>query len=216
MNFKINENLSPEYTKKFPDLFEKCYINPKRPKEPQTRCEVKLTLDCPKPFHCPPRRLSYTEKNELQKIIDEYLSKGFIRPSESEFVSPIVLVKKKTGELRMCVDYRILNKSTLKDNYPMPLIDDLLDKLGEKCIFTKLNLKNGVFHVFVNENSVKYTSSVTPLGQYEFLRMLFGLKNAPSVFQRFVNKIFSDMVRDNKVIVYLDDVMIATRDTRTF
>lgn len=75
-----------------------------------------------------------------------------------------------------------------------------------------MDLRNGFFHVFVDPESVKYTSFVTPLGQFEFLRMPFGLKNAPSVFQRFVNKVFSDMVRDDKVIIYLDDIMIATVD----
>lgn len=114
----------------------------------------------------------------------------------------------------MCVDFRMLNKITMKDNYPLPLIDDLLDSLVRKSVFTKLDLKNGFFHVLVDDESVKYTSFVTPLGQYEFLKMPFGLKNAPSVFQRFVNKIFSDMIRDRKVIVYMDNIMIATRNVR--
>lgn len=80
------------------------------------------------------------------------------------------------------MDYRMLNKITAKDNYPIPLIDDLLDRLANKKFFTKLDLKNGFFHVLVDPESVKYTSFVTPLGQFEFLRMPFGLKNAPSVF----------------------------------
>ena len=120
--------------------------------------------------------------------------------------------EKTYNNKRMCVDYRTLNKMTLRDNYPIPLIDEQLDRLSGKQFFTKLNLKNGFYHVYVEDESVKYTSFVTPLGQYEFLRMPFGLKNAPSVFQRFVNKVFSDMVRDGRLIVYMDDIMVATRD----
>ncbi|XP_046869310.1 uncharacterized protein LOC124461953 [Drosophila willistoni] len=144
-------------------------------------------------------------------MLDGYLEKKIIRPSESEYASPIVLVPKKAGELRLCIDFRRLNKVLVKDNYPIPLIDDLLDKLGDKRFFSKLDLKDGYFHVFMEENSVKYTSFVTPLGQFEFLRMPMGLKNSSSVFQRFVNKIFTDMIRDNKVIVYQDDIMVASR-----
>ena len=121
------------------------YLKPFRSDEPKIKCEMKLALDNPKPFNCPSRRLAYSEKSKLQIFIDEYLEKGYIRPSESEFVSPIMLVKKNTGDIRMCVDYRTLNKVTLKDNYPIPLIDDLLDRLANKKYFTKLDLKNGFF-----------------------------------------------------------------------
>ncbi|CAD7001655.1 unnamed protein product [Ceratitis capitata] len=209
---KIGEQVNYNDKNIFQNIFRQIYVNSKKLDEPLVRKEMQLTLTNEKPFACAPRRLSYSEKVELQKIIDEYLAKGYIRPSESEFVSPIVLVKKKTGELRLCVDYRKLNKVTAKDNYPMPLIDDLLDRLANKKVFTKLDLKNGFFHVFVNKDSVKYTSFITPLGQYEFLRMPFGLKNAPATFQKFINKIFADMIRSGEVIVYLDDIMIATEN----
>jgi len=129
--------------------------------------------------------------------------------ANQNFASPIVLVKKKTGEIRLCIDHRKLNKALLKDNYPLPHIDDLLDKLVDKKV---LDLKNGYFHVFVNEESVKYTSFVTPLGQFKFLRMPMGIKNAPAVFQRFVNKILDDMIRNNKVVLYMDDIMVASKD----
>lgn len=114
------------------DLYNNYYVRPERPSKPGVYSEMKLNLSDDKPFSCNPRRLSYAEKSELQILLDEYLKKGYIRPSESEFVSPIVLVRKKTGELRMCVDYRVLNKVTAKDNYPIPLIDDLLDRLSGK------------------------------------------------------------------------------------
>jgi len=103
----------------------------------------------------------------------------------------------------------------LKDNYPTPLIDDLIDKLSEKTIFTKLDLKNGFFHVHMHEDSIKYTAFTTPMGQYEWLRMPFGLRNAPAVFQRFVNKIFADLVKEDKVLIYMDDILIATKDSKS-
>lgn len=108
-----------------------------------------------KPFSCSPRRLSYVEREKLQVMLDEYMRDGIIRKSSSEYASPIVLVKKKSGELRMCIDFRRLNKVVIKDNYPLPLIDDLLDRLVNKTIFTKLDLKNGYFHVFMDKESIK-------------------------------------------------------------
>jgi len=191
-------------------MVECCYVNKERPKEPEVRCEMKLRLVDSKPFSCSPRHLAYTEKEKLQVILDEYLSEGIIRPSESEYA--IVLVKKKSGNLRLCVDYRKLNKTMVKDNYPLPLIDDSLDTLVKKTIFSKLDLKHGYFHVFVDSESIKYTSFMTPLGQFEFMRMPMGLKNAPAVFQRFINKIFADMISEGKVVIYMDDIMIASRE----
>jgi len=193
-------------------MVERCYVNKEWPKEPEVRCEMNLRLEDSKPFSCSPRRLAYTEKEKLQVILDEYLSEGIIRPSESEYASPIVLVKKKAGDLRLCVDYRKRSKTMVKDNYQLPLIDDLLDTLVNKTIFSKLDLKHGSFHVFVDSESIKYTLFLTPLGQFEFMRMPMGLKNAPAVFQRFINKIFADMIKDGKVVIYMDDIMIASKE----
>lgn len=122
-----------------------------------------------------------------------------------------MLVRKKEGESRLCVDYRELNKITVKDNFPTPLIDDHLDRLRGKSYFSSLDLRNGFHHVKVADGSVKYTSFVTPLGQFEFLKMPFGLTNAPRVFQRYIN-IFRDLIRENKILVYLDDILIATEN----
>lgn len=146
----------------------------------------------------------------MKRIIDDLLKTNVIRPSNSPYSSPIVLVKKKSGATRLCVDYRQLNKLTVRDHYPIPLIDDHLDMLRGKRVFSSIDLKSGFHHVHMDEGSVKYTSFVTPFGQYEYLRMPFGLCNSPSVFQRFINTIFRRLIDVQKVLVYLDDILTAT------
>ena len=119
------------------------------------------------PIYFRPRRLSYAEKCCVREIVKGLVKDGIIRPSCSEYASPIVLVKKKNGEIRMCVDFREINKITKRDNFPLPLIEDCVDFFANKKIFTVLDLKSGFHHVRVNEESVKYTSFVTPEGQWE-------------------------------------------------
>lgn len=106
----------------------------------------------------------------------------------------------------MCVDYRGLNKLTIRDNYPLPLIEDCIEYLEGKKYFTVLDLKSGFHQVKVADDSVKYTAFVTPNGQYEYKRMPFGLKKAPSVFQRFINTVFKDLVDGGLIVIYMDDM----------
>ena len=167
------------------------------------------------PFRSLPRRLSYYKKNELRKITDELLSKNIIRPSDPPYASAVVLVRKKNGDLRKCVDYRPLNRLTVRDNFPLPLIEDCIECLGGKNYFTNIDLRNGYFHVKMAPDSIKYASFLTPLGQFEYFRMPFGLKNAPSFFQRYIYNIFRDLVDEGLIIVYMDDVIIATADFST-
>ncbi|XP_076278424.1 uncharacterized protein LOC143208164 [Lasioglossum baleicum] len=206
----VNEDLPFELRMTVQKLFQKFYVEPKRPLNPATENILTLTLTDKKPFSCAPRRLSYSEKVEVRKIIDGLIAKGIIRESTSEYASPIVLVKKKTGETRMCVDFRKLNKVTLRDNFPLPLIEDQLDLLEGKKYFTSLDLKDGFFHIRMDEESIKYTSFVTPLGQYEYVRMPFGLKGAPLKFQRYVTQIFKKHIDSGEISIYMDDFLIAT------
>lgn len=113
--------------------------------------------------------------------------------------------------MRLCVDYRELNKITIRENFAAPNIDDCIDQLRGKKYFSKLDLKSGFYHVNVSESSVKFTLFVTPLGQFEFLRMPFELTNAPRVFQRFINSVFDDLIRENKILIYLDDILMTTK-----
>lgn len=188
----------------------KNYVNIDKSSVVAPHYEMTLHLSDDVPFYCHPRRLSYSEKNEVNDMINELLAQGVIRHSESPYASPIVLVKKKNGKTRMCVDYRTLNKKTIRNNYPLPLVDDCLEYLSRKTIFTLLDLKSGFHQVNVSESSRKYTSFVTPSGQYEYLKMPFGLKNAPAVFQKFINRILADFIAKKQVVVYMDDILIAS------
>ena len=188
--------INPEIVVKFhsilKDLFISEYYNKERPELPRIRNELSLRLTNDNPIYFKPRRLSYDEKEKLQKILDSLFTRGIIRESDSPHASPIVLVRKKNSELRLCVDYRFLNKITLRDNYPLPFIEDHLDRLHDKCYYTLLDLTDGFHHINVATDSIKDTAFITPLSQYEYLKMPFGLKTAPAKFQRFVNMVFSD------------------------
>lgn len=159
------------------------------------------------PIFTRPRRLSQIEREVVKVMIAELLEAQIIRPSNSPYASPMLLVKKKDGGNRLCVDYRELNKATVKDRFPLPRIDDQIDTLSKGVYYTTLDLKSGFYQIPVNEEdgSVAKTSFVTPDGQYEFLRTPFGLANAPSVFQRTLNSTLSGL---EGVLVYIDDILI--------
>lgn len=208
----INPNLAPKQILHFFEIFENNYVNASRSDEPETKFEMTIKI---KPNHLPfffrPRRLSFYEKNEVNRIVKELLEKGIIRKSNSEYSSPIVLVPKKPTGLRMCVDYRKLNDICVRDNWPLPLIDDQIDLLRNKKFFTQLDLKDAFHHVSVNKDSIKYTSFVTHNSQYEYIKMPFGLKNSPANFSRYINLIFRELIEQNKMCIYADDICIATQ-----
>jgi hypothetical protein len=151
--------------------------------------------------------LSPMELDVLKSRLDEQLAKGWIRKSSSPIAAPIMFAGKKDGGLRLCVDYRNLNAATKKDRYPIPLPSEITDRLAGKKKMTRLDLRNGYHLVRIAEGDEWKTAFRTRYGQYEYLVMPFGLTNAPSVFQRFMNEIFHDLL-DTCVIVYLDDILI--------
>ncbi|GFW77804.1 hypothetical protein TNCV_3403801 [Trichonephila clavipes] len=122
------------------------------------------------------------------------------------------MVKKKDGSSRMCIDYRKLNQKLVKDKFPLPIIEDVLDTLQEAKVYSTLDLRNGFFHVDVDEDCRKYTSFIVPDGQFEFNKVPFGLSTSPGVFQRYVSSIFRDLTRKGIVISYLDDLVIPVKN----
>ncbi|XP_053964372.1 uncharacterized protein LOC128867288 [Anastrepha ludens] len=164
------------------------------------------------PIFSRPRRLPIAEKLIVDSQVEQWLSDGIIEASDSEFCSPVVLVKKRDGTPRLCIDFRRLNKVMIKDHFPLPLIEDQLDQLQNAKIFSTIDLRNEFFHVSIAQSSRKYTAFVTHNGQYQFLKVPFGLSNSPSVFQRHINAIFRDLVRRGTVLLYMDDVIIPAQN----
>ncbi|GFV01112.1 hypothetical protein TNCV_1010331 [Trichonephila clavipes] len=122
------------------------------------------------------------------------------------------MVKKKDGSSRTCIDYRKLNQKLVKDKFPLPLIEDVLDTLKEVKVYSTLDLRNGFFHVDVDEDCRKYTSFIVPDGQFEFSKYPFGLSTSPGVFQHYVSSIFRDLTRKGIVIIYFDDLVIPAKN----
>src|SRR5574338_355061 len=162
------------------------------------------------PIIMKPYRMGPSELKELKNQLEELEGKGFIRPSNSCWGSPVVFVRKHDGTLRMCIDYRELNKVTIKNKYPLPRIDDLFDQLSGARIFSRLDLAFGFHQMKVEEESIKYIAFNTRYGLYEFLVMPFGLTNAPSYFVDLMNRTFRDCL-DKFVLIFIDDILIYSK-----
>lgn len=160
-----------------------------------------------------PYRLSPVEREKVRDIVQELLDHNIIRESKSPFSSPIILVKKKNGDDRMCVDYRELNSNTLRDHYPLPLISDQIDQLSGGVLYNSLDMAAGFHQIPVESSSIERTAFVTPDGLFEYLTMPFGLSNASAVYQRCINKALSPLLGNDGVAqVYVDDVLSKCSD----
>lgn len=177
-------------------------------KTKQVAISLRLILKDEIPVYERARRLAPAERSQVNVIIQNWLQEEIIRPSTSKYASPVVLARKKDGTIRLCVDYRKLNRKILKDRYPLPLIEDQLDRLRGSIFFNTIDLKDGFFHVPVEENSRKYTAFIVPDGHYEFLRTPFGLCNSPAIFQKYINAIFRELISEGIVLTYLNDLII--------
>ena len=155
-------------------------------------------------------RLNPLEREEVTKQITELLKKGLIEPSTSPYGAPILFVTKKDGSLRMVIDYRALNKITIKNRYPLPRIDDLLDQLQGAKYFSSLDLLSGYHQVPLHPSDIPKTTFRTPMGSFQFKVLSMGLTNAPSTFVHVMNNVFSGLI-GKSVLVYLDDILIFSK-----
>ncbi|KAL0546240.1 hypothetical protein IC582_016146 [Cucumis melo] len=162
------------------------------------------------PISRAPYRMAPAELKELKVQLQELLDKGFIRPSVSPWVAPVLFVKKKDGSMRLCIDYRELNKVTVKNRYPLPRIDDLFDQLQGATVFSKIDLRSGYHQLRIKDEDVPKTAFRSRYGHYEFIVMSFGLTNAPTVFMDLMNRVFREFL-DTFVIVFIDDILIYSK-----
>ncbi len=184
------------------------YVPPHRP-------GVDHTIPIADPSAPPPflstYRLSVTELDECRIQLTDLLARGFIEPSESPYSSPILFVRKKGGALRFCVDFRTLNKQTIKNRYAIPRAEELFDRLQGASVFSKIDLESGYWQIRVAKDDVPKTAFRTRYGHYQFKVMPFGLTNAPASFQSAMNNIFRPYL-DDFVVVFLDDILVFSKD----
>ncbi len=184
------------------------------PKQPWDHT-IDLLPEAPKTLDCKVYPLAITEGDALTKFLNKQLEKGYIRPSKSPYASPFFFIKKKDGKLRPVQDYRKLNELTIKNQYPLPLIPEIIDKVRDAQLFTKLDVHWGYNNVRIKEGDEWKGAFKMNQGLYEPRVMFFGLTNSPSTFQTMMDTIFRDLILTNEVIVYMDDILIATINDNT-
>ena len=196
---KCEYNSLSQVVNEFADLFGT------KPGMTTMECHYIPTSGCP--VKVPPRRIPVHYREEVQRQLKDMLDQGIIEESSSPWMAPMVFVRKKSGDIRLCVDYRELNKKTTKDAYPLPLPDEVQDRLAGSAIFSTLDLQCGYWQMPVHpDDRAKTAFCPGPgMGLYQFTRMPFGLTGAPSSFQRLMDKLFHDMPF---VTTYIDDVLI--------
>ena len=168
--------------------------------------KIELEDDAP-PVHRPIYKLSPLELAEAKKQIEYMLEHGFIQPSNSPYGAPVLFAPKKDGGLRFCIDYRWLNKKTIRNQYPLPLPEELFDRLGGSRVFSKVDLRSGYWQVPLREQDRKKTAFKTRWGLFEYLVVPFGVTNAPAQFMNLMNDVLAAYL-DEFVLVFLDDILV--------
>ena len=154
--------------------------------------------------------LSKNEREEIQNFIEDQLRKGYIRPSKSPQTSLVFFVGKKDGSKWIVMDYHNLNNQTVKNNYPLPLITELIDNIGSKKVFTKMDLRWGFNNMRIKEGDKWKRAFTTYIGSFKLTVMFFGMTNLPATFQAMMNKILRDLINEGKVTVFVDDILVGT------
>lgn len=214
---QVDESLSFDHKRELLKLlndYRDCFAQNTQELGKASGIEMKIKLIDEEPVTYRPYRLSFAEREKVRHIIADLMDNEIIRESESPYASPILLVKKKNNETRMCVDYRALNAKTVKDKYPIPRLDDYLDKLKGSRYYTSLDMSQGYHQIPISEESIPKTAFVTPDGHYEWLRMPFGLACAPAVFQRTVNRMIRPLYGRN-ILAYMDDLLLPSESIET-
>ena len=154
--------------------------------------------------------MAVAELKELKTLLDKLLEKGYIRLSTSTWGAPVLFVKKKDGTLRLCIDYRELNKIMIKNRYPLPRINDLFDQLRGAGTFSEIKLRSGYYQLRIKDEDILKTTFCTRYRHYEFVVMPFGLTNAPTVFMDIVSTVFKPC-QDHFVMGFVDDILIYSK-----
>ncbi|TYK01903.1 putative gag-pol polyprotein [Cucumis melo var. makuwa] len=205
---EVDVSLSSEpVVRDYPDVFPKEL--PELPPHREVEFAIELEPDTVRISRAP-YRMAPAELKELKVQLQELLDKGFIRSSVSPWGAPVLFVKKKDGSMRLCIDYRELNKVTVKNRYPLPRIDDLFDQLQGATVFSKIDLRSGYHQLRIKDGDVPKIAFRSRYGHYEFIVMSFGLTNAPTVFMDLMNRVFREFL-DTFVIVFIDDILIYSK-----
>lgn len=202
-----NEAELPEEVTKLLQLYQDIFKEPKG-LPPSRPCDHSIPLvHRAQPFNLSPYRYSFDQKNVIENIVGEMLKSQIVVPNHSCFASPALLVRKKDNTWRLCVDYRRLNSLTVKNKYPIPMVEDLLDELNGSKIFLKVDLRSGYHQVRMRFDDEPKTAFRTHHGLWQFRVMPFGLTNAPTTFQSLMHQVFGPYLK-KFILVFFDDILI--------
>lgn len=204
------EEIVPEEYRSFKKVFSE-EESQRLPEHQPWDHKIDLKPDAPETLRSKVYPMSHDEEQELDKFLKEQTEKGYITPSKSPMSSPVFFIKKKDGKLRLVQDYHKLNEHTVKNRYPLPLAQDIINRLRGAKVFSKMDVRWGYYNIRITEGDEWKAAFTTSRGLFEPRVMFFGLTNAPATFQALMNTIFSDLVAKGLVAVYLDDILVFTQ-----